>query len=218
MNYRIQTRELADAILSILSETWHGTGTELVYANCFELLVAVILSAQCTDDQVNRVTPLLFKTWPDAESLAEADINQLEKAVYSTGFYHHKARNIKESARKIRDEYRGEVPQSFEELLKLPGVGRKTAHLVMSLCFNEPGLIIDTHVLRIAKRTGLALTQDPYKMEVLLGGIIPRKQHAEASFALNRQAKFICTARKPNCEECSIARCCLSVSPENFSA
>lgn len=218
MMYRIQTRELADAILSILAEAWQGIGTELVYANCFELLIAVILSAQCTDEQVNKITPQLFKRWPDARALAEADIKELEKAVYSTGFYHHKARNIRETARKIRDDYRGEVPSKFEELLNLPGVGRKTAHLVMSLCFDEPGLIIDTHVLRISKRTGLALTEDPYKMELLLGDIIPQKQHAEASFALNRQAKFICTARKPNCEECSIARCCLTVSPENFSA
>ena len=217
MQLKIQSKALADAILAVLLTQWPGVGTDLQYKNCFELIIAVILSAQCTDEQVNKVTPALFANWPDPASLATAPLEALEKAVYSTGFYKHKAQHIKETARIIAETYSGRVPETFEALLELPGVGRKTAHLVQSLCHNKPGLIIDTHVLRITQRTGLALSSNPYKTEKILASIITEELHARASFALNRQAKHICTARKPQCEICSINALCRTYSPGNFS-
>lgn len=217
MQFTTQTKALADAILAVLLKKWPGIGTDLQYKNCFELIIAVILSAQCTDEQVNKVTPQLFAQWPDPASLASAPLDALEQAVYSTGFYKHKARHIKETARIISETYMGKVPETFEALLELPGVGRKTAHLVQSLCHDKPGLIIDTHVLRITQRTGLALSNNPYKTEKILASIIEQELHARASFALNRQAKHICTARKPQCSICSINELCRTYSPGNFS-
>lgn len=217
MQFMTQSKALADAILSVLLKKWPGFGTDLQYKNCFELIIAVILSAQCTDEQVNKVTPLLFAKWPDPASLALAPLEAIEQTVYSTGFYKHKARHIQETARIISESYNGKIPETFEALLELPGVGRKTAHLVQSLCYNIPGLIIDTHVLRITKRTGLALSSNPYKTEKILASLIAQKLHARASFALNRQAKHICTAKKPQCDTCCITALCKTYSPENFS-
>ena len=212
----IQSKSLADAILAVLLKKWPGIGTDLQYKNCFELIIAVILSAQCTDEQVNTVTPMLFAQWPDPASLAAAPLMEIEHAVYSTGFYKHKARHIKETARIISETYKGKVPETFEALLELPGVGRKTAHLVQSLCHDKPGLIIDTHVLRITQRTGLALSNNPYKTEKILASLIAQELHAQASFALNRQAKYVCAARKPHCDSCCINMYCKTYSPDNF--
>lgn len=216
MQFACESKKLCDSILDILLTEWQGVSTDLTYKNCFELIIAVILSAQCTDEQVNKVTPRLFKAWPDPVSLANAPLSELENIVYATGFYRHKARHIKETAQIIAKQYQGRVPDDFEALIKLPGVGRKTAHLVQSLCHDKPGLIIDTHVLRITERTGLALSSDPYKTEMILAGIIPKELHARASFALNRQGKFVCTARNPACPRCSISKFCKTRSPENF--
>ncbi len=203
----------ADEVLTILSPLWPDHRSALNYGSCFQLLVAVVLSAQCTDEQVNRVTPALFAIYPDAQALAGARLSDVERLVHSTGFYHAKARNIIASAQQIVHSYGGAVPEAMEALLSLPGVGRKTANLVRSVCFGLPGIIVDTHVLRIARRLGIAPTDDPAKSERMIAASLPQEQWTRFSNVLNRHAKYVCTARKPHCAECPLAMNCPSTQP-----
>lgn len=203
-------RERAMDIYALLAPEWPDGGPLLHYRDCFELLVAVILSAQCTDDQVNRVTPALFSEYPDAASLSAAEVRHVEELVRSTGFYHTKARNIVAAAARINETFGGSVPRSMEELLSLPGVGRKTANLVISACFGKPGIVVDTHVLRTARRLGIAPTDDPERSERMIAAAVPEEFWTGFSYALNRHGKFVCTARKPRCVACSLAPLCPS--------
>jgi len=182
----------------------------LAYRNCFELLCAVILSAQCTDDMVNKVTPALFARWPDAASMAAADIGELEAAVRPTGFYRNKARHLKACAAILESRHGGVPPASIEELVSLPGVGRKTANLVASACSGVPGIIADTHVIRLCARLGLVPKPDPDLVERRIAGSAPEARWTALSHALNRHGKYVCTARKPDCAACVMADACPS--------
>jgi len=186
-------------IREILVPLWPDAKPLLEYSSCFELLCAVVLSAQCTDAQVNAVTPALFRKYPTAAELASAELEDVELLIHSVGFFHTKARHLIMTSRVLSDTYGGKVPQGMDELLALPGVGRKTANLVSSACFGSPGLIIDTHVMRVAFRLGLYAKKDPGAIEGILRANVDERYHTSLSHALNRHGKYVCTARSPAC-------------------
>lgn len=202
----------AEAIYDVIVPLWPDAGTELRYASCFELLVSVILSAQCTDEQVNKATPALFAAYPDPPSMMEAPLPAVEALVRSTGFYRTKTAHIVASARLIVERHGGRVPDTVEELVLLPGVGRKTANLVASLCYGKPGIVVDTHVKRAARRLGLCPSDDPERVERSIAAALPEDRWTAFSFALNRHGKFVCTARKPRCPGCPLAPLCPSAA------
>lgn len=166
------------------------------------------MSAQCTDSQVNKVTRELFKRYPDPLSLSAAPMEKIKKLIYSTGFYNNKAKNIKACARAILEIYEGEVPKNLEALVKLPGVGRKTANVVRSVCFGHQTIVVDTHVFRVSKRLGLAKSNDPVKVEFELMKIIPESSWNDLSLQLIYFGREICDARKPKCTECPLFDIC----------
>lgn len=178
---------------------WPDAKPLLEFETCFQLLCSVMLSAQCTDEQVNKVTPALFAAYPDARALAAASLGDVEKLVRTVGFYHTKARNLIAASEKIMRDWGGAVPGTIEELIQLPGVGRKTANLVASACFGVPGVIVDTHVLRVANRLGLVESDDPGLVESELRRMLDPIQYTSVSHALNRLGKYVCRARKPAC-------------------
>lgn len=180
----------------------------LTHDSPFGLLVAVQLSAQCTDARVNIVTPSLFKKFPDVKAFAEADLKELEAAIHSIGFYHNKAKNLKGCAAMLLSEYGGEVPSSMEELLRLPGVGRKTANLIRGDIFGLGGVVVDTHVGRIARRMGFTKNTDPVKAERDLEKIIPTENQTRFCHQTVLHGRKYCTARKPLCGQCPAAEIC----------
>ncbi|CAB4707422.1 MAG: endonuclease III [Actinobacteria bacterium] len=181
---------------------------ELTHRNPFELLAATILSAQTTDVRVNMVTPALFARYPDAASLADADIESVEQIIKTVGLYPSKARNLIKMARLIVDEFDGEVPRRREDLVTLPGVGRKTANVVRSVAFGLPGLAVDTHVGRLSRRLGLTTHEDPVKVELELNEFIPPYERGEFSLRLILHGRRVCDARKPACDRCMLADLC----------
>ncbi len=181
---------------------------ELTHRNPFELLAATILSAQTTDVRVNMVTPALFARYPDAASLANADIESVEQIIKTVGLYPSKARNLIKMARLIVDEFDGEVPRRREDLVTLPGVGRKTANVVRSVAFGLPGLAVDTHVGRLSRRLGLTTHEDPVKVELELNEFIPPYERGEFSLRLILHGRRVCDARKPACDRCMLADLC----------
>lgn len=195
-------------VLDILEKTYPDATTELVHKNPYELLIATMLSAQTTDKQVNKVTPGLFERFPDAKALAEADISEIESLIKTCGFYKSKARNIKEACRIIVEEYGGRVPQTMEDLTDLPGVGRKTANVVLSNAFGVDAIAVDTHVFRVANRLGLAQSGDVRGTEEQLMENIPREKWSRAHHWLIHHGRRICKARRPKCEECPLAEVC----------
>lgn len=198
----------ADTVLELLKQKFPDAGTQLNYHSLFELLVAVILSAQCTDQQVNRVTPALFARFPDAYAMAEAGISELEELIKSVGLYHSKARNLKNMAQMLVTKYEGQVPGSFEQLLELPGVGRKTANVVIAVGFGGPGLGVDTHVHRVANRLGLVNSRDRNVTEKKLKEIISPEQWNQAHHLLIWHGRQVCKARKPDCSRCVLQEYC----------
>ena len=198
-------------ILQRLHEAYPDVQCELNHRNALELLVATILSAQCTDVRVNMVTPALFEKYPDAEAFANADINELEEMVRSTGFYRNKASNIQEACRRIMTQYGGEVPNSMDELLTLKGVARKTANVVLGVWFGiADGVVVDTHVKRLSNKLALSTESDPQKIEKDLMKLAPRSQWVKLSHLLIFHGRRVCNARKPNCAECTINHLCPS--------
>ncbi len=181
---------------------------ELTHRNPFELLAATIMSAQTTDVRVNMVTPALFAKYPDAESLAKADIESVEQIIKTVGLYPSKARNLIKMARLIVDEFDGEVPRRLEDLVTLPGVGRKTANVVRSVAFGLPGLAVDTHVGRLSRRLGLTTHEDPVKVELDLNEFISPLKRGEFSLRLILHGRRVCDARKPACDRCMLADLC----------
>jgi len=208
---RPSARDLYDVLVPI----WPDAGSALRYRTCFELLVAVILSAQCTDEQVNKVTPGLFAAFPTPQRLAGASASEVETLVRTTGFFRAKAANIIATSKMLVDEHAGIVPDTIEELTRLPGVGRKTANLVVSVCYGKPGIVVDTHVLRTARRLGIAPTDDPARSERMIGAALPESMWTAFSYALNRHGKHVCKARKPLCGSCPVASVCPSA--EDFA-
>ena len=209
-------KKLAAEIIRMLKKQYPDSTIALNYGNTFQLLVAVILSAQCTDVRVNKVTPGLFKRFPEVKNFAECEIEELEKMIYSTGFYKNKAKNIKAAAQKIMAEFNGKVPGRMEDLLGLPGVARKTANVVLSSGFGQnEGIVVDTHVARICGLLGLvpkklSETKNAVKIEEILMKIIPRSEWANFSFLLIDHGRAICIARKPKCGICPLNKICPS--------
>ncbi len=183
---------------------------ELDHTSPFELLAATILSAQTTDARVNMVTPALFARYPTPEDLAHADPTELEELIRSTGFYASKARNLIGMANRLVDEYGGDVPTDLDDLVTLPGVGRKTGNVVRSVAFGLPGLPVDTHVGRLARRLGLTEQEDPVKVELELNGYLPAAARGDFSLRMILHGRRVCFARKPNCEECVLEDFCPS--------
>ena len=200
----------ARAVLPLLIEEYPEAICELDHRNPFELLVATILSAQTTDVRVNMVTPALFARFPDADALAAANPSEVEDIIRSTGFYQAKTRNLLGMANALLANFGGEVPTRLEDLVTLPGVGRKTANVVRSVAFDLPGLPVDTHVGRLAKRLGLTTQDDPVKVELELGAMIPPAQWGGFSLRLILHGRRVCDARKPRCGECVLAAVCPS--------
>jgi len=183
--------------------------TALRWQNCWQLLVATILSAQCTDERVNKVTPLFFAKWPDPASLAKADLHEIEEVIRSTGFFRNKAKNLLATAKKLQAEHNGQVPSSMQELLALPGVARKTANIILGNCFGlQEGIAVDTHVKRIAYRLGLTQEKSPLKIEQDLMQIVPRSEWSNFNHLLVYFGREICKARKPECAKCILADIC----------
>jgi endonuclease III len=204
-------KKRAVEILTRLKRLYPNATCSLDYETPVQLLVATILSAQCTDERVNKVTPALFARFPDARSMASADIIEIEELVRSTGFYHNKAKNIQGACRKIVEEFNGEVPQQMEELLTLPGVARKTANVVSAHAFgNIQGVTVDTHVKRLTNLLRLTTHSDPIKIEQDLMKLIPQADWENFSIMTIFHGRAICNARKPNCPDCELAELCPS--------
>jgi len=198
-------------IVRLLRETYPDAECELHHSNAFELLVATILSAQCTDERVNMVTPNLFARFPTPQALAGADREEVESIIKSTGFYRNKAKNIQAAAARIVSEYGGEVPRTMEQILTLAGVARKTGNVVLGVAYGlSTGVVVDTHVKRLSNRLGLTSHEDPEKIERDLMALLPVEQWIEFSHLLIFHGRRCCDARKPNCAGCSIAHPCPS--------
>ena len=195
-------------IWPILNETYPQARTALKFANPLELLIATILSAQCTDVRVNMVTKVVFKKYKSARDWAEADIKEIESDIKSTGFYHNKAVNIKACCAKIIERFGGKVPDKIEELVQLAGVGRKTANVVLGNAFGKPAIACDTHVIRLSRRLGLSENSDAVKLEFDLAEIIPRRNWTMFSHLLIFHGRNICKARRPDCANCPILKYC----------
>ncbi len=181
---------------------------ELSYTNPFELLVATILSAQCTDERVNRVTPSLFATYPGAEALARASQHRLEALIKSTGFYRSKARHLVTCSQTLVARFGGIVPRTMEELTSLPGIGRKTANVMLGACFGVPAIVVDTHVKRVANRLHLTQNNDPTKIEFDLQAVWPSRDWIEGSQRILLHGRYVCVARKPHCAACVLYQDC----------
>jgi endonuclease-3 len=198
-------------ILRLLHEEYPDAHCELNFNTPLELLVATILSAQCTDERVNKVTPALFERYPTAQAYAEADRAELEEMIRTTGFFRNKAKNVQGAAQRIVEAYNGEVPADMKELLTLPGVARKTANVVLGNAYGIPeGVVVDTHVSRLANRLKLSTESNPEKIERDLMALAPREEWIDLSHLLIFHGRRVCHARKPNCPACAIAHLCPS--------
>jgi len=196
------------AILEGLRELYPDARCALDFTTPLQLLIATILSAQCTDERVNKVTPELFATYPDAAAFAAADPTALEQAIHSTGFFRNKAKSIREACADIVQKFGGEVPRTLEELTALRGAGRKTANVVLGNAFGIPGVVVDTHVARLSQRLGLTNQKDPVKIEHALMKVVPRERWTLFSHWLILHGRETCNARKPRCSECALAPDC----------
>ncbi|NLH16137.1 MAG: endonuclease III [Phycisphaerae bacterium] len=206
-----QARQRVLKIFPILVKTYPGAKTELIHADAFQLLVATILSAQCTDDRVNLVTPELFRKYPGPKNFAQADPIQIEEAIRSTGFYRNKAKNIQGACRVLLDRFGGKVPRTMEELITLPGVGRKTANCILGNCYGQPAITCDTHVIRLSRRLELSDQSDPVKLEFDLMEVVPREKFGGWTLFSNVlifHGRYTCKARKPDCDRCPIIEHC----------
>jgi len=204
--------ERVKKIWQILKKSYPDAKIALNFKNPLQLLISTILSAQCTDVRVNMVTKDLFKKYQSPADWAKADLEQIESDIKSTGFFRNKAANIKGACTKIIEQYDGKVPDTMEQLLRLPGVGRKTANCVLGDAFGIPGITCDTHVIRLSRRLGLSENRDPVKLEFDLAEIVPKKNWAMFSHLLIFHGRNICKARKPNCSDCPIAKHCPSAN------
>ena len=204
-----QEKERVAEVLKRL-DTQYGTEYRcyLDHENPWQLLVATILSAQCTDARVNIVTKDLFVKYPDVEAFANADQKELEQDIHATGFYHNKAKNIIACARRVLTEFGGEVPSSLENLTSLAGVGRKTANVIRGNIYNEPSIVVDTHVKRISNKLGFTKEQDPEKIEFDLMEVLPKDHWILYNIHIITLGRTICTARSPKCTECFLADVC----------
>ena len=203
-----EEKKRAAEILAALSRAYPQAGVHLAFRNAFQLLAATILSAQCTDERVNQVTPALFARFPDAARLAEAGQAELEELVRSTGFYRNKARSLLGMARALVERFGARVPKTLEELITIPGVGRKTANVLLGACFGQPAVVVDTHLKRVTARLGLAFEQDPDRIEAELRALVPEAEQTRFSWVVGEHGRRVCAARKPRCPECPVRTLC----------
>jgi endonuclease-3 len=206
-----ENRKNARAIYRILTKTYPEIRCELDFKNPLELIVAVVLSAQCTDKRVNKITPPLFKKYRSAKDYAKAPLPEIEEFIYSAGFHHAKARHLKGLGTRLVEEFGGEVPATLEELITLPGVGRKTANVVLGHAFDIPGITVDTHFGRLSRRFEWSASMDPVKVEFEVGELIPQREWTNLSQRMIWHGRRICHSRKPACGACPVAKICPSV-------
>ncbi len=199
-------------ILTVLKKIYPSATVALRFGNPLELLIATILSAQCTDARVNMVTPALFAKYKFVEDWAKAETKEIESDIRSTGFYHNKAISIKGACQVIIDKYNGKVPDTMDELVKLPGVGRKTANCVLGNAFGRPAIMCDTHMIRLSRRLGLSENSDPVKLEFDLAEIVPMKDWTVFSHTVILHGRNTCKARKPDCANCAVSKYCPSAN------
>jgi endonuclease-3 len=200
----------AKAIYRQLTKSYPNVKCELDYNSAFQLLVATVLSAQCTDKRVNQTTPALFKKYPNPKKMSKADLNDIQRLVKSTGFFRAKAKNIKGLSNKIMEDFDGDVPSNLEDLITLPGVGRKTANVVLGHAFGIPGITVDTHFGRLSRRFGWSKQSNPVKVEFEVGELIPEKEWTNLSQRMIWHGRRVCHSRKPACGACPLAKLCPS--------
>jgi endonuclease III len=208
MKTKDELRNRARQILRLLKKQYPDAKCALNYENPLQLLIATVLSAQCTDVRVNIVTPALFERYPNAEAFAQAESRELESAIQSTGFFRNKARNIRECCKQIVAEHGGQVPGTMEQLVHLPGIGRKTANVILGNAFDVPGITVDTHVSRVSHRLGLTKHTNAEKIERDLMEVIPKKEWTMFSHRMIYHGRQICLARKPKCDVCVLNKIC----------
>ncbi len=203
--------ERVAGILRLLDELYPGVECALTHKSPWQLLVATILSAQCTDARVNLVTPELFRRYPTAKSMLGATQAEIEEIIRSTGFYRNKAKSLLGAARRVQEDFGGRVPETLEELITIPGAARKTANVVLGVCFAKAeGVVVDTHVLRISRRLGLAKSATPEKVEKELMKVLPREKWIGYSHQIIHHGRAVCVARRPKCAECGLESVCRS--------
>ena len=208
-------QEKVSAIIEALKEAYPDPKCALESEKDYELMIAVRLSAQCTDERVNQVTPALFRRFPTLASFAQADVAEVEEYVRSCGFYHHKARDIVLACQALLERFGGKVPGTMEELLSLPGVGRKTANLLLGDLYQAPGAVVcDTHCIRITNKLGLAQGKEPEKVETQLRAILPPEESSDFCHRIVLHGRAVCTARNPQCQNCTLAPCCKAFTGE----
>ncbi|MGW8257466.1 MAG: endonuclease III [Thermoguttaceae bacterium] len=215
------TKQYASKVARILSKFYPDATCELRFQTPLQLLIAVILSAQCTDKRVNEVTKSLFNKYPRTDSFARASLKVLEQDIKSTGFYRNKAKSIKTCCQYLMELYDGNVPKKLENLVELPGIGRKTANVVLGTAFDiASGIVVDTHVSRVSQRLGLAKQKNPEKIEKELLGQFPRKEWVALGHRMVHLGRYVCIARKPRCGECPLEKICpkINVSAANQTA
>ncbi len=202
-------QKIINEILKRLNKEYPEPKTELEYETPFQLLVATILSAQSTDVQVNKITKKLFAKYPDVQHMAKLSAKELEKEIKGVGLFRNKSKNIVETSKIILEKYQGEVPSTFEELIQLPGVGRKTANVVLANAFNIPAIAVDTHVFRVSNRIGISKSKNPDACEKDLQNAIPKELWSKAHHWLIFHGRRVCHARKPACNKCILLELCL---------
>ena len=208
-------QEKVSAIIEALKDAYPDPKCALESEKDYELMIAVRLSAQCTDERVNQVTPALFRRFPTLESFAQADVAEVEEYVRSCGFYHHKARDIVLACQALLERFGGKVPGTMEELLSLPGVGRKTANLLLGDLYQAPGAVVcDTHCIRITNKLGLAQGKEPEKVETQLRAILPPEESSDFCHRIVLHGRAVCTARNPQCQNCTLAPYCKAFTGE----
>ena len=204
----MKTKQEVSAIITALKALYPDAQCSLDYGKDYELLFSVRLAAQCTDARVNLVTPALFARYPTLEAFAEADVDEVGQYIHSCGFWRAKARDIVASARMLREAFGGRVPDTMEQLLRLPGVGRKTANLVLGDIYGQEGYVCDTHCIRICGKLGLSHGKDPQKVEMQLRQVIPPEESSDFCHRIVLHGRAVCTARNPKCMECTLAPFC----------
>ena len=211
----METNERVSGILAALKQAYPDALCALQYKKDYELMIAVRLSAQCTDARVNQITPALFARYPTLDAMADADVSEVEAYVRSCGFYRNKARDIVLACQMLRERFGGKVPGTMDELLSLPGVGRKTANLLLGDIYNVPGSVVcDTHCIRISNKLGLAQGKEPEKVEKQLRAILPQEESSDFCHRLVLHGRAVCTARNPACEKCTLRPFCKSYTGE----
>lgn len=205
-------KRLATRLVEGLREEYGDAECALVNESPFQLLIATILSAQCTDERVNMVTPELFRRFPGPAELAQAPLGEIEKIIQSTGFFRNKAKNIQACSRRLVEQHDGELPTNLEELVQLPGVGRKTANVVLGTAYGiASGVVVDTHVQRISRRFGLTNAESPEKIEAELMELLPREEWIDYSHRVIHHGRRVCKALRPQCDECTLNKICRKV-------